>query len=138
MPNSRFSMAVHIIAYLASEGEGLVPSSQIATSVNTNPVVIRRLLSELTKAGIVRCSEGKLGGYQLVKCPEDINLWEIYKALGEEHLFAIHANPPKKGCKISCDMKDVLSDVFGKAEFAAQRELKGTSVKQLVKKLIRS
>ena len=62
--NSQFSMAVHILTLLANaEGEN-VKSGLIAASVNTNPVVIRRVLSQLNQAGLVASQTGAFGGTQ--------------------------------------------------------------------------
>ncbi|OQC68483.1 MAG: putative HTH-type transcriptional regulator YwnA [Verrucomicrobia bacterium ADurb.Bin006] len=54
MINSRFTVAIHVLCLLAhSQGQALT-SEYIAGSVNTNPVVIRRLLAALRRAGLVR------------------------------------------------------------------------------------
>ncbi|MBV9496028.1 MAG: Rrf2 family transcriptional regulator, partial [Acidobacteria bacterium] len=45
--SSRFATAVHILTLLAGENEEPLTSDYIAGSVNTNPVVIRRLLGIL-------------------------------------------------------------------------------------------
>ena len=89
--NSRFAIAVHTAAMLAfHEGEP-VTSEQVACSVRTNPVVIRRILQLLTKAGIVRSQLGKGGGSKLVRSPAKSTLWDLYRAVerdvrGAEHV----------------------------------------------------
>ena len=60
--NSQFSMAIHILALLAGAGEENVKSKLIARSVNTNAVVIRRILSHLNHAGLVVSQTGASGG----------------------------------------------------------------------------
>ena len=133
MPNnSRFAMALHMIVVLARRKDEFVSSSYIAHSVNTNPVVIRRVLALLIAAKIVATEKGKKGGYRLRKCPSEISLWDVYKALGEEHLFATHQNPINVKCPVSCNMKQALKTVFGRAEKAAQAELKKITLQCLV------
>ena len=135
MANSRLAVAAHIVAVLASKGEGAcVSSADVAGSVNTNPVVIRRILAQLTKAGIVSSEKGKHGGSKLVKCPDEVTLWDLSRALGEEHLFKIHRNPENPACRLSCGMKDALGSVFSGAEKAAQGVLRGMTVKNLLEK----
>ena len=48
--NSQFAVAVHILTLLARKSDEHVKSSCIADSVNTNPVVIRRLMGQLGQA----------------------------------------------------------------------------------------
>ena len=63
--NSQFSMAVHVLTMLASSTCGKVKSDYAAESVNTNPVVIRRLIGLLSQADLVRSQTGAGGGTAL-------------------------------------------------------------------------
>ncbi len=56
------------------------PQIMIAESVNTNAVVIRRILGMLKNAGLVDMKRGTGGSY-LTKPIEDISLLEVYKAV---------------------------------------------------------
>lgn len=130
--NSRLAVAAHIVSVLASKRGEFVTSAHVAQSVNTNPVVIRRILAGLARAGIVASEKGKSGGSKLVKCPEEISLWDLSAALGEEHLFAVHKNPENPKCPVSCRMKEALGKAFAGAEKAAQDKLKRVTVKDLL------
>jgi Rrf2 family protein len=130
--NSRLAVAAHIVCVLASKRDEYVPSGIVAASVNTNPVVIRRILAALTKAGIVASEKGKSGGSKLVRCPDEITLWQLSEALGEKHLFKIHENPENPRCKVSCGMKEALGRAFSGAEKAAQEKLSRVTVQQLL------
>jgi DNA-binding IscR family transcriptional regulator len=130
--NSRLAVAAHVVSVLASKRDQFVPSGYVAGSVNTNPVVVRRLLAALTKAGIVVSEKGKSGGSKLVKCPEEISLWDLSLAIGEDHLFKVHENPENPKCPISCRMKEALGKAFAGAELAAQDKLRRVTVKQLL------
>lgn len=130
--NSRLAVAAHIVSLLASQRDKVVTSRYIASSVNTNPVFIRRILAALTRAGIVESEAGKMGGSKLVKCPEEITLWDLSVALGEEHLFAVHRNPVNPKCPVSCRMKEALGKAFAGAEKAAKAQLQRISVKELL------
>jgi Rrf2 family protein len=130
--NSRLAVAAHIVAVLASQEGRCLPSGLVAASVNTNPVIIRRILAALSKAGIVESEKGKAGGSRLVRCPEEITLWDLHKALGEEPLFALHRNPANPKCEVSCRMKKVLGEAFASAEKAATDRLRKITVKELL------
>jgi Rrf2 family protein len=130
--NSRLAVAAHVVAVLASKRGERVPSAYIAGSVNTNPVVIRRILAALAKGRIVESEKGKSGGSRLIRCPEEISLWDLSRALGEERLFAVHRNPANPKCPVSCRMKEVLARAFSRAERAARDQLRRISVKEIL------
>lgn len=106
--NSQFSMAVHVLSLLArSEGENL-KSDYIAGSVNTNAVVIRRLLGQLNQANLVISQTGANGGSRLARCPKEIDLSEIYKAINCGEVFALHSKTPSKDCPVGKNIEAVL------------------------------
>ena len=109
--NSQFSMAVHILALVAGAGDGNLKSSEIARSVNTNPVVIRRLLSQLNQAGLVASQTGASGGTRLAKDPAEISLCEIYKAVSCGEIFALHGKAPNQECPVGRNIEAVLCNL---------------------------
>jgi DNA-binding IscR family transcriptional regulator len=98
--NSQFSMAVHVLSMLARSKDENVKSECLASSVNTNAVVIRRLLGQLNQANLVVSQTGVNGGTRLARCPKEINLSEIYKAVNCGDVFALHAKSPSKDCPV--------------------------------------
>ena len=120
--NSRFAVAVHILAALAYLG-GTHTSAELARSVRTNPVVVRRIMARLARAKLVTAQSGAAGGFTLARNARDITLLDVQRALDEGGLFAVHQNRREPGCPVSCHLKSVLSDVFQTAEDAAGSEL---------------
>lgn len=106
--NSQFSMAVHVLSMLARAEDENLKSDDLAKSVNTNPVVIRRLLSQMSQAGLVISQTGANGGSRLSRRPEEISLAEIYKAVGCSGVFALHAKEPNKDCPVGKNIEAVL------------------------------
>jgi Rrf2 family protein len=132
--NSRFAMATHILTALAVENDKL-SSTYLADSLNTNPVVVRRILSELAKAGLLETEAGRTGGARLAKKPEAISLYDVYAAVDDGELFAYNPNDPNKKCALSCKMKSVLSPVFEAACGALADKLKKIRLSELVSEL---
>ena len=62
---------------MAWSGEEPLKSEQVAESVNTNPVVIRRMLLELAEAGLVVSQTGSLGGSKLANDPSKTTLLDV-------------------------------------------------------------
>jgi DNA-binding IscR family transcriptional regulator len=81
--SSRFATAVHILTLLAYEREEALTSDYIAGSVNTNPVVIRRILKRLAIVGLVISVRGASGGSRLGKPPGDITLLDVVLGRGK-------------------------------------------------------
>lgn len=135
--SSRFSVAVHILSILSMEKHKLCTSEWIASSVNTNPVIIRRIIGMLKKAGIVNVNSGSGGAY-LLKPIENIILLDVYKAVDvveERQLFQMHENPNPK-CPIGANIQFVLEIILTKAQEAMEDVLKGVTMKDIVEGLI--
>jgi Rrf2 family protein len=101
-------MAVHVLSMLARSKDENVKSECLASSVNTNAVVIRRLLGQLNQAKLVVSQTGVNGGTRLARCPKEINLSEIYKAVNCGDVFALHAKSPSKDCPVGKNIEAVL------------------------------
>ncbi|MBM7609928.1 DNA-binding IscR family transcriptional regulator [Lysinibacillus composti] len=112
MINTRLSMGIHILSLVAlSNDPENLNSEWIATSINTNPVVVRRLTSSLKKANLVKAYVGNRG-LQLMKEPEDISLLEILKAVDpNNHLFHIHQNSNIQ-CTVGRNIESTLGSIF--------------------------
>jgi Rrf2 family protein len=121
--NSRFSLALSIMTHLAYNAGQAMTSGQLAKSLGTNPVVVRRLLGQLRKAGLVTCHPGKAGGCQLARTLGSISLFDIYTAVEGGTPFAIPKLPEHKSCAVSCKMKSILSSALAEAERAIATSL---------------
>lgn len=132
--NSRFAIATHILTALSLHRDGPMSSSVLASSINTNPVVVRRLLIDLQKAGLVQTSAGKNGGAELALSPSKITLEAVYRAVERGEMFAYNPNDPNQSCPLSCKMKSILKPVFESADRALMKELKSRKLSDLIEK----
>ena len=107
--SSRFTVAVHILSLVAIERNELCTSEWIAESVNTNPVVIRRVIGKLRNAGLIQVRRG-LGGATLEKPLHLITLLDVYRAVEvveEGELFQFHEQP-NPNCPVGANIQGVL------------------------------
>ncbi len=104
-------MAVHVLTLLARSGETAVKSEYIAGSVNTNAVVIRRLLSQLNQAKFVASQTGAFGGTRLARDPAEICLVDVYKAVCCGEVFALHGKSPNQDCPVGKNIEAVLCNL---------------------------
>lgn len=134
--SSRFTVAIHVLS-LISLNQNIVSTSEwIAESVNTNPVVIRRVLGKLKKAGLVDIRRG-LGGATLLRNLEDITLLDVYRAVEvveDGDLFQMHENP-NPNCPVGANIQDVLELILVQAQDAMEAVLKEITMYKLVKVL---
>jgi Rrf2 family protein len=138
--SSRFVVATHILAGLhcAKQVSGIdsVTSDFIAESVNTNPVVIRRLLGQLKKAGLVVSHAGSKGGFSLAKPTSRITLLEVYRATEEGSLFHFHYSEPNPDCPVGCTIQESLTSVCDEAEAALENVLSKRTISSLADEMI--
>lgn len=130
--NCRFAVAVHVASVLALSDEAPCTSEWIAGSVNTNPVVIRRILSALAKAGLVSSMRGSAGGSLLARRPEAITLLEIAQAVDEDGGPALHHQPPNAACPVGRGIQPVLVDIIQRAEAAREEVLAKTLLSDVI------
>ncbi len=132
--STRFSIAVHTLSLIAVSPNDCT-GDYIAGSVNTNPVVIRRIMSMLKKAGLVDVRPG-VGGASLRKDPNQITLLDVYRAVNvteENQLFRIHENPNIR-CPVGRNIEQVLQAELRDAQSAMEQRLAQTTLAQLIDK----
>jgi Rrf2 family protein len=134
--SSRLSIGVHALVMLDDPEAGPVTSTEIAGSVNTNPVVIRRVLARLAQAGLVAGGTGAAGGYRLARPATEITLWDVYQALREEGPFALHPRAPNARCPVGRQILPHLLDVYGAAE-SAMKQVLGTTTARCARSCLR-
>lgn len=121
--NSQFAVAVHILTMLAKDSDEMIKSESIAESVNTNAVVIRRLLCDLQKANLVVSQKGATGGTRLAKKAENIKLNDIYEAVSHGEVFSLHRQKPNQDCPVGKNIEAVLCNLQKDIDAAIEKKL---------------
>ena len=133
MHNScRYTVAIHVLALLAHCGPDPLTSEYLAGSVNTNPVVIRRLLASLRAAKLVRSQGGKGGGWQLLMDPGQITLRDVLVCVDGTAIFPLHSAEPNPRCPIGKSIQALLAGPFRSAQDALEADLDRTTIADLV------
>lgn len=113
--DSRLSGVLHVLLHMA-EHEGPMTSETLAKAMQTNPVVIRRVMAGLREAGYVRSEKGHGGGWTLACDLGAVTLRDIYGALGHPSLLAMGNRTESPGCLVEQAVNAALSDAFRDAE----------------------
>ena len=133
--SSRFAVAVHVLALLARAGDEPVKSDSVAASVNTNPVVIRRILCALGRARLIASQTGAAGGSRLARAAERITLRDVYRAVEGGDTFLLHRQPPSRRCVVGANIGAVLGGVLRETNAAVEQALARTTIADIVARI---
>ncbi len=113
--DSRLSGILHILLHMAEEAKPIT-SEVLATAMQTNPAVVRRVMAGLREAGFVRSERGHGGGWTIARTLHEITLRDIYTALGSPELFAMGNRTEAPGCLVEQAVNAALEETFREAE----------------------
>lgn len=113
--DSRLSGVLHVLLHMA-ERPGPVTSEILAKAMDTNPVVIRRVMAGLRDQGFVRSEKGHGGGWTLARDLVSITLKDIYAAIGSPGLLALGNRTEMPGCLVEQAVNAALDRAFDEAE----------------------
>ena len=138
MPTStRFAVAVHSLASMAVCGNKPMRSEDLATSASTNATVIRSLLSRLSEAGLTRSQMGAGGGALLAKPVAQIRLLDVYRAVEDSEIFAMHRSPPNRECPVGRNIQDAMRPALERARRALEKELAAVTIADIAAEIAR-
>jgi len=133
--SSRFTIAIHIFACIDYfQKDYKITSDFLASSVNVNPVIIRKIMSQLRDAGLVNVARGT-GGITLAKPAEEITLLDVFNAvesLDEGKLFHFHENP-NQACPVGSHIHLILDDKLERVQKAMEDELRSITIADVIK-----
>ncbi len=135
--NSHFALATHALIVLSIKTERPTTSSELATSVGTNPAFLRTLLGRLKKAGLVELKLGKGGGASLAVPAKNITLLEVYNAVNDEPAMTLHRCEPDAECLVGRNIVPVLEVLMRDIETAVESELAARTVADLARSVRR-
>lgn len=113
--DSRLSAVLHTLLHMADAGRPMT-STELALHMNTNPVVVRRTMAGLRRAGFVRSEKGRGGGWELAADLDKVTLRQIYDALGAPPLLSIGVRLEHPACLVEQAVNAALRPAFADAE----------------------
>jgi Rrf2 family protein len=135
--SSRFAVAVHALAALATSGDRPLRSEDLAYSANTGAVVIRGLLSRLSEAGLTTSQLGAGGGALLAKPAERIRLLDVYEAVEDTEIFKLPRTPPCENCAVGANIQQAMQPAMDRARKALEAELAKVTVADIAGEVAR-
>ena len=131
--SSRFTIALHIFTCVDTfKGEYKITSDFLAGSINTNPVIIRNILTKLRNAGLIKVARGT-GGVTLTRPLSDITFFDVYQAIEpieDGSLFHFH-EAPNPDCPVGKNIHGLLDSKLKDIQDAMENEMKKYSLADL-------
>ena len=128
--SSRFTIAIHMLVCMdVFKDEYKITSELMASSINVNPVIIRKILLQLKDAGLIEVKRGS-GGATIARPLEEITFFDVYQSvecIEENTLFHFHENP-NPDCPVGKNIHHVLDDKLLRVQEAMERELKSITL----------
>ncbi|WP_163850271.1 RrF2 family transcriptional regulator [Pseudooceanicola aestuarii] len=128
--DSRLSTVLHGLLHMA-QADMAMTSDVLAACMGTNPVVVRRNMGLLRKAGIVSSTKGHSGGWRIVADLDTITLRDLHDALGEPAVFAIGIRNAQTECLVEQAVNAALDETLTEAEALLLRRFETITLGQL-------
>lgn len=121
--NGRFAISMHILTLLAQANGDWVTSDFLAGSININPVLVRKEISNLRNKGLVSSREGKHGGSMLAKPASQIRVSDVFLATRQGPFLGTSRNTPNPACPVGKQINKHLDALYEEAEQALIQQL---------------
>ncbi len=132
--SSRFTIAVHVFTCIdVFKGDYKITSDFLASSVNVNPVVIRRIMQQLKTAGLIEVRRGT-GGIEPTRPLDEITFFDIYKAVecvDNGELFHFHEDPNPQ-CPVGRNIHAALNGRLNEVQEVMENEMKRITLREVV------
>ncbi len=112
----KFPVALHVMLHLADQRGKPMATERLTACVSTTPAAVRKAVSDLRKAGLVRPVTGADGGWLLAEKAEDITLHDVYAAAGGGLVFDATHTVVTTTCATEDAASDTLREFFRDAE----------------------
>jgi len=132
---SEFAIAVHTLVFLNHKGTHQ-NSDKIAENVCTNPATIRKILSQLKKAGLVETKEGSDGGFAFMLDPDKVSLDKVLEAVADKPVaVSKRTGNIDLDCQISSNMGFIMDQIYDMMNLACAQRLSEITVSDIDKQI---
>ncbi|WP_311407763.1 Rrf2 family transcriptional regulator [Liquorilactobacillus uvarum] len=131
MANNRLSDLVHILVYVQMHSHNKLTSDLIASSLNTNPSLARRMMSQLKKASLLETTQGTASP-KLSRSPVQITIFDVYMAtLPEAPLLKVDKNT-SKDCAVGHALPKVLNKYYLDIQSTAEAKMRKITIQDVI------
>ena len=128
MISGKFAITLHILTLLSKHPETYLSSEFISSSLNMNPVLVRKEIANLKRYGIVASKEGKNGGTRLLKPASDVTLNDVFRMTFDQVTLGYSKNTPSQKCPVGKQINEKLGNLYEDMNLKISKQLKDISL----------
>ncbi|UQS84873.1 Rrf2 family transcriptional regulator [Apilactobacillus apisilvae] len=134
----KLSDAIHILTYVSISDsiDNDLSSRAIAGSIESNPSLVRRLMANLSKANLLKSSQGKVN-IKLGRSAKEISILDVYKAIEEPDLLHVDPDTNVK-CIVGANIQKTLNSAYNKIQKQAESEMDKISIYDIMNDILES
>ncbi|CAJ1174376.1 transcription regulator [Companilactobacillus paralimentarius DSM 13238 = JCM 10415] len=129
--SSKLSDGVHILAYVDILRDGDLSSNAIASSIESNPSLVRRMMSRLKKAGLLMSQPGKVAP-KLGRSAKEISLLDVYRAIEDNQKLLHIDEKTNPQCIVGGNIQDTLTGIYDRIQADAEDSMSQISLQQII------
>ncbi len=114
-----------------TESPTTVTSEKLAKAMQTNPVVVRRMMAGLRENGLVRSDKGHGGGWLLSCDLNKVTLFDVYEAVESPTLLAMGNRDENSACQVEKAVTATTQKAFVEAETLLLNKFKDITLAKL-------
>lgn len=127
----KLSDAIHILAYVDIIPDDNISSNDIAESIEANASVVRKLMANLKKAGLLESRVGAANP-KLAKPANEITLLDVFRAVETNHDL-LHVDPrTNMDCPVGANIQQTLNEAYKKIQKAAEDEMSNLTIQDMI------
>ncbi len=130
MISGKFAITLHILTLLSKFPDEYLSSDFLASSMNINPVLVRKEIANLKKHALVESREGKNGGTRLAKAAKKITLEDIFKITFDKVTLGYSKNDPNPACPVGKNINKSLDTLYTSINKSISSQLKSISLNE--------
>jgi len=133
--STKLSTSVKALCYLATHMEAPLKSVELSKQIGGNASKLRRLLSMLSKQGIVIARKGKDGGFTLGKAANEISLQQVYCAIEDQKAFHLDVYAGQsEDARQSGKTNNFFIDLFSEIQLDIEAKMRQITLKDIIEK----
>ncbi|MGO9774841.1 MAG: Rrf2 family transcriptional regulator [Roseiarcus sp.] len=132
--SSKLASAAQILAFVASEGPEQVTTEVIAEAIHDHPTRVRQIVAALSKANLLVSVRGANGGVTLARPPGEIDLKQVFQAIGEQALIGFEVREISGGWRAAGRINSFFHTLYARMDEKMVEELGRVSLEQIAKR----
>ncbi|WP_439530093.1 Rrf2 family transcriptional regulator [Pannonibacter sp.] len=130
--DQRFSVAVHAMCVLTFRSPDLSNAVFVGDNISVNPLIVKRIIGSMVKAGLAEAVLGARGGYRLARPADQVTLWDIYFAVQGSGPFRKRHGMPESNCDEGRAIDRVVYDLYTDLDLVVETRLKQVTLAHIL------